>query len=227
MSTVIIFCLPFGIPLACFDRSRHEDSSWIYAPLKLAVNNRKLTVHCLFYFPTWYLSLCAHWWNWYKYTLYLFHTYPAPYAIQKQGMPLTNVLFPQFGGPPRFEFPECPRSSLIPTVDEYQDLFRNSVGFQYIRPMDPPICVPPQRIPAHYREEVERQIQDMLSRGVTEDSRSPRMATTSGEIGLCVDYQELNKQTTMDAYRLPLSDKGQERQLSSTVFSTLDFQRGY
>lgn len=71
--------------------------------------------------------------------------------------------------------------------------------------------VSPWRIPAHYRETVEKQIQQ----GVIEESCSPWMAPAvfipkkSVEICLCIDYRELNKCTVKDAYSLPLVDEVQ------------------
>ena len=42
-----------------------------------------------------------------------------------------------------------------------------------------------------------------------------------------MDYRELNKRTTRDAYPLPLPDDVQDRLASSTIFSTLDLQSGF
>ena len=49
----------------------------------------------------------------------------------------------------------------------------------------------------------------------------------SGELRICIDYRELNKKTTKDAYPLPLPDDVQDQLLGSTVFSTLDLHSGY
>ena len=49
-------------------------------------------------------------------------------------------------------------------------------AFHYIPITGATICVPPGCIPAHYREEVEQQIQDMLDKGIVEESSSPWMA---------------------------------------------------
>ena len=49
----------------------------------------------------------------------------------------------------------------------------------------------------------------------------------TGEIRLSVDYRELNKKTTRDAYPLPLPDKVQDCLAGSSIFSTLDLQSGY
>ena len=49
----------------------------------------------------------------------------------------------------------------------------------------------------------------------------------SEEIRLCMDYRELNKRTTRNAYPLPLPDEVQDRLAGSTIFSTLDLQNGF
>ena len=49
----------------------------------------------------------------------------------------------------------------------------------------------------------------------------------TGEIRLCVDYRELNKKTTRDAYSLPLPNEVQDCLAGSSIFSTLNLQSGY
>ena len=91
--------------------------------------------------------------------------------------------------------------------------------------------VPPRRI--HYQEEVETHLSIMLQQGIIEESSSPWMAPAvyvmkkSGDLRLCVDYQELNKRTKKDAYPFPLPDEVQDRLSGSTIFLTLDLQSGY
>ena len=93
--------------------------------------------------------------------------------------------------------------------------------------------MPPRRIPAHYKDEVERQIQQMLEYGVIEESSSLWMAPAvfvskkSGEVRMCVDYREFNKRTAEDVYPLPLPDEVQDRLSGSTVFSKLDLHSRY
>ena len=73
----------------------------------------------------------------------------------------------------------------------------------------------------------------MLNKGIIEESSSPWLAPVvivpkkSGEIRLCVDNRQLNKQTSKDAYPLPLPDEVQDRLAGSAIFSTLDLQNGY
>ncbi|KAL5494348.1 hypothetical protein EMCRGX_G015661 [Ephydatia muelleri] len=88
----------------------------------------------------------------------------------------------------------------------------------------------PRRVPAEYRAEVEGLLKEMLQEGIIEESSSPWMAPAvyvkkkTGEIRLCVDYRALNKQTTKDAYPLPLPDEVQDRLCGCTIFSTLDLR---
>ena len=73
----------------------------------------------------------------------------------------------------------------------------------------------------------------MLAHGIIEESISSWMAPAvfvkkkSGELRLCVDYRELNKRTSKDAYPLPLVDKVQDRLARSTGFTSLDMRNGY
>ena len=44
--------------------------------------------------------------------------------------------------------------------------------FDYIPITGTPVCVPPRCIPAYYREEVEQQIEDIMDKGIIEESSS-------------------------------------------------------
>ena len=145
---------------------------------------------------------------------------------------------PWFSDPETYDIPKCEYNSLSQVVNEFADLFGTKPGMttmecHYIPTSGCPVKVPPRRIPVHYREEVQRQLKDMLDQGIIEESSSPWMAPMvfvrkkSGDIRLCVDYRELNKKTTKDAYPLPLPDEVQDRLAGSAIFSTLDLQCGY
>lgn len=145
---------------------------------------------------------------------------------------------PVFKKETSYDLPTCANCSLAAVINEYKDIFRSTPGLtneaqHFIHTTGSPVRVPPRRIPVHYREEVETQIQQMLNQGIIEESSSPWMAPAvfvkkkSGELRICIDYRELNKKSTKDAYPLPLPDEVQNRLAGATVFTTLDLQCGY
>jgi len=145
---------------------------------------------------------------------------------------------PLFNQEDVIELPQSSNPNLQHLLRQYQLLFRCSPGKttlaqHYIPTHGSPVRVPPRRIPAHYKTQIQTQIQDMLNRGIIEESSSPWLAPVvivpkkSGEIRLCVDYHQLNKKTTKDAYPLPLPDEVQDSLAGSAIFSTLDLQSGY
>ena len=136
------------------------------------------------------------------------------------------------------DIPLCDAPAFVHLVDQYKHLFRTcpgntTIAEHFIPTTGTPVKVPPRRIPANYRSEVENQIQTMLREGVIEECSSPWMAPAvfvrkkTGDIRICVDYRELNKRTVKDAYPLPRSDEVQDRLSRSVVFSTLDLRSGY
>ena len=75
-----------------------------------------------------------------------------------------------------------------------------TVAERFIPTSGTPVRIPPWRIPANYRLVVEKQIQTMLKEGIIEESSSPWLAPAvfirkkTGDIRICVDYRELNKE---------------------------------
>ena len=96
-----------------------------------------------------------------------------------------------------------------------------------------PARVPPRSIPAHYRAEVEKQLDEMIAQGIICRSTSSWVAPAvyvrkkTGELRICVDYRELNKRMETTAYSLPLPDEAQDRLAGASIFTKLDFKSGF
>ena len=100
-----------------------------------------------------------------------------------------------------------------------------------------PGATPPHR--AMYRLsyseklEVERQIRELLEKGLIEPSSSPFGAPVlfvpkpDGSLRMCIDYRALNKLTVKNRYPLPRIDELLDSLQGSTVFSGLDLTSGY
>ena len=151
---------------------------------------------------------------------------------------IEGCTIPTFDDHANVELPEFIKPCFNSIVQEFKDLFimtpgTTNITCHKISTNGPPVRVPPRRIPAHFRTEVESQIQHMLQKGIIVESSSSWMAPAvyvrkkSGELRLCVDYRELNKRTHKDAYPLPLVDEVQDRLSGSVIFSKLDLQSGY
>ena len=118
----------------------------------------------------------------------------------------SNCAIPDYGAPQQYELPKCQSAPLTTMVAQYKDLFsitpgHTSVACHHIPTKGSPVRVPPRRVPAHYRSEIERQINQMLRQDIISESTSPWMAPAvfvpkkSGELRICIDYRQLNKQT--------------------------------
>lgn len=124
-------------------------------------------------------------------------------------------------------------------VKEYKSLFSSIPGqteaIEHHIPTGEaqPIRVPPRRVPMHYKDEIQKQIAEMLQQGIIQESSSPWLAPCvfvpkkNGELRICVDYRELNKRTEKNGYPLPLPDEVQDRLQNSKVFSKLDCRKGF
>ena len=152
---------------------------------------------------------------------------------------MEDCAIPLFGKPGKYELPQFIKPGLAAVVNEYQDLFitlpgTTLVASHQINTTGSPVRIPARRIPAHFRDEVEEQIQQMLQKGIIVESSSPWLASAVyvrknfGEIRICLDYCELNKLTIKDAYPLPLMEEEvQDRLAGAAIFSKLDLQSGY
>uniref|UniRef100_A0A5S6R425 RNA-directed DNA polymerase n=1 Tax=Trichuris muris TaxID=70415 RepID=A0A5S6R425_TRIMR len=164
--------------------------------------------------------------------------FQASAVIENDDNLLDDCAVSNYGAQDRLDMPQC-ASDYYTVVEQFKELFTVKPGatkmaYRVIPTADsPPVRVPPRRLPAHFRHEVEAQLQTMLEHGIIQPSNSPWLAPAvftrkkSGELRFCVDYRQLNKRTIKDAYPLPLPDEVQDRLGGATVFSTLDLNSGF
>ena len=96
----------------------------------------------------------------------------------------------------------------------------------------PPIRQQPRRVPHHLLPEVDRQIDDMIDRGLIEESSSPWaspvvLVKKNGEVRFCIDYRQLNQISHHDAYPVPRVDDALRSLHGAQWFSTLDLTSAY
>ena len=96
-----------------------------------------------------------------------------------------------------------------------------------------PIFQYPRRLPWTSRETARELVDEMLEKGVVEDSVSPWSAPIvlvkkkDGSTRFCVDYRKLNSATVKDPYPLPRIDETLDSLGGARYFSTLDLCSGY
>lgn len=90
-----------------------------------------------------------------------------------------------------------------------------------------------RRIPPSMIDEVRKHIEELLSSGVIQKSKSPWCSNVvlvrkkNGKLRLCVDYRMLNKKTVKDSYALPRVEEVFDVLNGSKLFSTIDMKSGY
>ena len=99
------------------------------------------------------------------------------------GEAIDSCAIPLFGKAtlPTYDVPNCTNKLLLAVLEQHKDLFSTTPGHtelaeHFIPTTGTPVKIPPRRIPANCRAEVEEQIQTMLKEGIIEESSSPWMS---------------------------------------------------
>jgi len=127
-------------------------------------------------------------------------------------------------------------------LDTYQDVFQTPDALPPARPFDhkiqllpgsQPVNIRPYRYSPVQKDEIEKQLKEMLSSGIIRPSTSPYASPVllvkkkDGTWRFCVDYRHLNAQTVKNKHPLLVVDELIDELTGAQWFSKLDFRAGY
>jgi hypothetical protein len=125
---------------------------------------------------------------------------------------------------------------------EFEDVFAEPTGLPPHRQYDHAIALEPGAQPPNVRlyrysplqkDEIERQVADMLKSGVIVHSMSPYAAPVllvkkkDGSWRFCIDFRRLNMITVKNKFPLPIVDELLDELAGAAFFSKLDLRAGY
>ena len=109
---------------------------------------------------------------------------------------------------------------------------KNCVHEIHLKPGSAPVKHRVRRVPVHLREELKKNIESMLSRGIIRPSKSEWAAPLvlvrkkDGTLRVCIDYRDLNNATVKDAYPMPNIDDLVYRLNELEIATTFDLVEG-
>jgi hypothetical protein len=133
-------------------------------------------------------------------------------------------------------------SQIQAILTDFNDVFAEPEGLPPHRQYDHAVTLeegasPPNVKPYRYspmqKDEIERQVQEMLRTGVITHSMSPYAAPVllvkkkDGSWRFCIDFRRLNLITIKNKFPLPIVDELLDELAGATFFSKLDLRAGY
>ena len=132
------------------------------------------------------------------------------------------------------------RSELDSLLEDFTDVLQNTPGKTdlaehtiHLKEYTHPIRQSPYRLPHAYREDVQRELADMLQADIIEPSDSEWASPVvlvpkkDGSTRFCIDYRRLNAVSTQSAYPTPRVEDLVDQLGKAKFLTTLDLTRGY
>ena len=140
------------------------------------------------------------------------------------------------------DVPVHERKKITDLIYEFRDVFAdnpknpkrvNNTTHKIITPNTHPVCRKPYPIPYAHREEVDKQVKEMLANDIIRPSKSPWNAPVilvrkkDNSLRFVCDFRSLNDVTVKDAYPLPKIDEIIDKMDDSIIWTTLDAASAY
>ncbi|XP_042006094.1 uncharacterized protein LOC121754869 [Salvia splendens] len=140
------------------------------------------------------------------------------------------------------EFPENLPFEVLEVLTRFRPIFSLPAGMPpkrlfdhrvHLLPGTRPINVRPYRYPYFQKNEIGRQVKDMLEQGIIQRSNSPFSSPVllirkkDGTFRFCIDYRALNSATVPDHFPIPTADELFDELGKARIFTKLDLRSGY